>query len=114
MLAVIPEETPDGVGQQHRKADHTDEIEQQNPGLQASELRRVRRALREHQQSTGADRRPQHYDGVAAPAFTFAAHIGSDHEYHSLTRYQSSVQNINARSDAGSRPRRIPARTLMR
>ena len=46
------------------------------------------------------------------PALASSSYTGSDHEYHSLVRCQSSVQNSSARNEAGMRPRRTPARTL--
>jgi hypothetical protein len=117
MIAIVADQLPQLARELNGQGDDAGDIEQQNPRLQAIERGRVLNALREQQQSANADRGPQKHQSAAAPRHTcrlLAVYTGSDHEYHSLTRRKSSVQKNSARSDAGNRPRRTPARTLIR
>src|SRR5438477_7681339 len=81
----------------------------------AVERRGVLHALGEQHERPEPDRAPQQHlrDGLPPHARPTPIHTGRTHEYHSLTRTQSLVQNRIARSDAGRRPRRTPARTLI-
>ena len=117
MHAIVAYQLRDLAGKQRRQGHDAEQVEQQNPWLQAAEFPRVLHALREQQERPDADTCPQQNERNRAPARLRGmglGHTGSDHVYHSLTRCQSSVQNMSARSDAGRRPRRKPARTLIR
>ena len=114
--AVVVHQPPHLAHHQHGEHRDGADVEQQDPALQPLELRGVAHAHGEQQERGGGDRAPQQPErpGVALrPPLRARLYIGSDHVYHSLTRAQSLVQNSSARSDAGSDPRRTPARTLM-
>src|SRR5690606_30782733 len=117
VIAVVADELPELARKERRERNDPDQVEQQHPRLQAAELTRGLNALGQKEQCAGAHGDPQQYERNATPALQKArgyAYTGSDHEYHSLVRCQSFVQNMIARNDAGSRPRRTPARTLTR
>ena len=114
--AVVAHQAPQLARQQDAERDDAGEVDHQDPQLPAPELGGVLHALGEQQEGAEADRAPQQCLSDRDPtqgARRARTYTGSDHEYHSLTRAQSSVQNSMARNEAGRWPRRTPARTLM-
>ena len=115
VLAVFADQLPQFAGKKNREHDDAHHVDQQHPRLQPAEIRGVLHALSEQQQRAGADSRPQYEQrnrAEAAARSRLGAHTGSAHEYHSLSRCQSLVQNSSVRREAGNLPRRTPARTL--
>ncbi len=114
VISIIPHELQQLARDERAQRDDADEIEQQDPRLQAAELARVLHALAEKQERANANRSPKNDERYAAPARPPGyrrIYTGRDHEYHSLVRCQSSVQNMSARKEDGNLPRRTPART---